>query len=135
MDIKKEVKVESRIFSEHNDKVFQLKNQPDDGVYNGDIGTILEIISADGYFATSIALSPILMACLCQYRGEAIYHLTHAYCISIHKAQGSEYPIVVLPIVADYRYMLQKRLVYIAITRAKKSLVLLGNREVFRRTC
>lgn len=130
---KKEVKVGYRIFREH-DKVLQLKNQPDDGVYNGDIGTILEIISADEDIHHQHCIIADFDGVLVEYRGEAIYHLTHAYCISIHKAQGSEYPIVVLPIVADYRYMLQKRLVYTAITRAKKSLVLLGNREVFRRS-
>ena len=66
-----------------------------------------------------------------EYSGEQLFNITHAFCISIHKSQGSEYPIVVLPIVRQYSYMLSKRLIYTAITRAKKSLVLLGEKNVF----
>ena len=68
---------------------------------------------------------------LVEYSGEQIYNITHAYATSIHKAQGSEYAIVIMPIVKDYRYMLQKRLIYTGVTRAKRSLVLLGDKEVF----
>lgn len=113
------------------DKVLQLKNQPDENVYNGDIGFIEEIIPAS---EDSLGLATIIVNFdnqLVEYRGEQIYNITHAYCISVHKSQGSEYPIVILPIVPSYGIMLQKRLLYTAITRAKKSLVLLGNRDVF----
>ena len=85
---KKEVKVGYRIFFFFF-KVLQLKNQPDDGVYNGDIGTILEIISADEDIHHQHCIIADFDGVLVEYRGEAIYHLTHAYCISIHKAQGS----------------------------------------------
>ena len=53
-------------------------------------------------------------------------NLTHAYCVSVHKSQGSEYPIVILPMTHAYHVMLQKKLIYTAITRAKKSLIIIG---------
>lgn len=128
-----EIKVGYRIFREH-DKILQLKNQPDDGVYNGDIGTIMEIIPASMDINHVNRITADFDGILVEYAGEQLYNITHAYCISIHKSQGSEYPIVILPVVGDYRHMLQKRLIYTAVTRAKKSLVLLGEREVFHRS-
>ncbi|MFV0381289.1 MAG: ATP-dependent RecD-like DNA helicase [Breznakia sp.] len=128
-DDKNEVHVGHKIFRE-NDKVLQLKNQPDDGVYNGDIGKIIEI--RRGQIGTSekeiiVDFDNIIVA----YTTESFMNITHAYCISIHKAQGSEYPIIIMPVVKDYYYMLQRRLLYTGITRAKKSLILLGDKEIF----
>ena len=57
--------------------------------------------------------------------------LTHAYCTSIHKSQGSEFPIVIMPIVRQYYRMLQRPILYTGLTRAKQSLVLLGEQEAF----
>ena len=62
---------------------------------------------------------------------ETFINITHAYCISIHKSQGSEYPIVILPISMENYSMLEKRLIYTAITRAKKSVVILGDESAF----
>ena len=56
-----------------------------------------------------------------------------AYCISVHKAQGSEYPIVIMPFSRAHTIMLQKKLIYTAVTRARRSLVLLGNKEAFEK--
>ena len=58
-----------------------------------------------------------------------LMELTHAYCTSIHKSQGSEFPIVIMPIVEQYR-MLQRPILYTGLTRAKQSLVLLGTRSI-----
>src|SRR5699024_2793016 len=58
-------------------------------------------------------------------------NIMHAYCISIHKAQGSEFPIVILPVVHRYSRMLRKNLLYTAITRCKKSLILCGEKDAF----
>ncbi|MGX8835377.1 SF1B family DNA helicase RecD2 [Amedibacillus sp. YH-ame6] len=127
-----EIKVGYRTFRE-NDKILQLKNQPDDGVFNGDIGTILEIIPSYEDIHHTNRITADFDGVIVEYAGEQIYHITHAYCVSIHKSQGSEYPIVILPIVSDYRHMLQKRLIYTAVTRAKKSLVMLGDPSVFER--
>ena len=55
----------------------------------------------------------------------------HAYCISIHKSQGSEFPIVILPVVSTYRRMLRKNLLYTAITRSKQSLIMCGEIDAF----
>lgn len=128
---KKEVKIGYRIFREH-DKVLQLKNQPDDEVYNGDIGSIEEIVYAHEDIMKKPRIIVNFDGIYVEYSGEQIYNITHAYCISIHKSQGSEYPIVIMPIVKDYHYMLQKRLIYTGVTRAKRSLVLLGDPLVFQ---
>lgn len=126
---KHECKMGYRVFREH-DKVLQLKNQPEDEVYNGDIGEIIEIVQGIDKTIITVDFDGILV----DYASEQIYNITHAYCTSIHKAQGSEYPIVIMPIVKDYSYMLSKRLLYTGITRAKKSLVLLGSRSVFEQS-
>lgn len=129
-EYKKEVKVGYRLFREH-DKILQLKNQPDDEVFNGDIGEIIDIQhSEDNVFQKNCILADF-DGVEVEYSGEQIYNITHAYATSIHKAQGSEYAIVIMPVVSDYRYMLQKRLLYTGVTRARNSLVLLGEKEVF----
>lgn len=126
----RELKVGYRTFRE-NDKVLQLKNQPDDDVYNGDIGTICEIVYAKNDYSNLNRIIVDFDGIMVEYTPETFQNITHAYCISIHKSQGSEYPIVVMPIVKDFIYMLSKRLIYTGITRAKKSLVLLGEKDVF----
>lgn len=126
---REEIRLGYRVFRE-NDKVLQLKNQPEDGVYNGDIGKIVEI--ENGYDHQSRMVIDF-DGLLVEYNVETFANITHAYCISIHKSQGSEYPIVIMPVVSDYRFMLQRRLLYTGITRAKKSLVLLGSEEVLRK--
>lgn len=128
----RELKVGYRIFREQ-DKVLQLKNQPDDDVYNGDIGKIVEIIYATEDVSRLNKIVVDFDGTIVEYSGEQISNITHAYCISIHKSQGSEYPIVIMPIVKEHSYMLQKRLLYTGITRAKQSLILLGDKSVFMR--
>ena len=68
------------------------------------------------------------------YTEDDIESIELAYAISIHKSQGSEYPIVILPIVPEHRFMHSKRLLYTAITRASKSLVLIGDPDRFIQT-
>src|SRR5699024_7933077 len=65
------------------------------------------------------------------YTRSQYLNIMHAYCISIHKAQGSEFPIVILPVVHRYSRMLRKNLLYTAITRCKKSLILCGEKNAF----
>ena len=129
-EYKKELKSGYRLFREH-DKILQLKNQPDDDVFNGDIGEIIEIQHAVDNVLQKNCILADFDGVEVEYSGEQIYNITHAYATSIHKAQGSEYAIVIMPIVSDYRYMLQKRLLYTGVTRARNSLVLLGEKEVF----
>ncbi len=126
---KREITVGVRIFRE-GDKVLQLRNMREDAVCNGDIGEIIEI-SSEGEEGIQ---GPVIVVAfddqIVEYAQETLSYLTHAYCISIHKSQGNEYPIVVLPIVREYQFMLNRRLLYTAITRAKSGLVLLGEREL-----
>ena len=129
---KKELKVGFRSFRE-GDKVLQLKNQPDDDVYNGDIGIIEEIVYADEDINHMNRIFVNFDGNVVEYTPEDFIKLTHAYCISIHKSQGSEYPIVIIPVVSEHSVMLQRRLIYTGITRAKKSLVLLGERMAFEK--
>lgn len=128
-DDKKELHIGYRIFRE-GDKVLQLKNQPDDNVYNGDIGKIVEIVYEKDDYAKKNRIIIDFEGIIVEYTNDNFAVITHAYCISIHKSQGSEYPIVIMPILKDYAYMLQRRLIYTGISRAKKSLVLLGDRFI-----
>ncbi|MBQ7889256.1 MAG: ATP-dependent RecD-like DNA helicase [Erysipelotrichaceae bacterium] len=128
----KEWKVGHRIFRE-NDKILQLKNQIDDGVYNGDIGLLTEVIDPDEDFNHQARLIVDFDGIFAEYTSESFQNITHAYCISVHKSQGSEYPIVILPIVPEATFMLQRRLIYTAVSRAKKSLILLGSKELFEK--
>lgn len=130
---KREITVGYRVFRE-GDKVLQLKNQPDDNVYNGDIGKIVEIVYANDTVDKKQRIIVDFDDNYVEYSGEQLFNITHAFCISIHKSQGSEYPIVILPIIRQYSYILCKRLIYTAVTRAKKSLVLLGEQDVFYET-
>lgn len=130
---KREWKVGHRVFRE-GDKVLQLKNMREDAVFNGDIGEIVEIAAPMENGNSHAQIIVAFDEQIVEYEQEALYHLTHAYCISIHKSQGNEYPIVVMPIIPEYRYMLNQRLLYTGITRAKKGLVLLGDRALLERS-
>ena len=110
------------------DKVLQLKNLIDMDVSNGDIGTIVEI---DDTNKSNITIMVNFDGNYVEYSNEMFTYLTFAYCISIHKSQGSEYPIVIMPIVKSSTFMLRKRLLYTAITRSKKNLLLVGDKDLF----
>ncbi|MBQ4253548.1 MAG: AAA family ATPase, partial [Erysipelotrichaceae bacterium] len=127
---KKQLKVGYRTFRE-NDKILQLKNQPDDDVYNGDIGIITEIVPAEEDFDGKNRIIADFDGVIVEYTSDTFSNIALGYCISVHKSQGSEYPIVIVPILPEYSFMLQKRLVYTAVTRANRNLIMLGNRELF----
>lgn len=128
---KRERRVQEDVIFRVGDRVLQLVNQPEDGVYNGDIGEIVQIFSAkenkDKEEQIVVRFDDVEVI----YRKTDYNNITHAYCISIHKAQGSEFPIVILPVVRSYRRMLRKNLLYTAITRSKHSLILCGEKEAF----
>lgn len=128
---KRELSVGARVFRE-GDKVLQLRNMREDDVYNGDIGEIIEIAEANADGIQGACITVAFDDQIVEYMQETLYYLTHAYCISIHKSQGNEYPIVILPIVPEYAFMLNRRLLYTAITRAKNGLVLMGDMELFQ---
>lgn len=113
------------------DKVIQLVNQPEDGVFNGDIGEITAIYEEDEGKDQAEQVVVSFDEKEVSYERKNLNNLMHAYCTSIHKSQGSEFPIVVLPVVNGYRRMLRKNLLYTAITRSKKSLILCGDKQAF----
>jgi exodeoxyribonuclease V alpha subunit len=120
-----------QVFYRKGDKVLQLVNQPEDHVFNGDIGEIVAVIYAkentDKEDQIVIRFDEIEVT----YKRNEFHHFTHAFCCSIHKSQGSEYPIVILPVVKSYYRMLKRNLIYTAITRSKEYLILCGEQEAF----
>lgn len=128
---KKEIVIGRNIYR-INDKILQLKNQPDDDVYNGDIGILEEIVlkeeSEDGKDELLINFDGNLV----RYTSATFINITLAYCISVHKSQGSEYPIVIMPMDYEYRVMLKRKLIYTGITRTKKHLFIIGNAAAFK---
>lgn len=110
----------SRIFRQ-GDKVMQTKNNYEKGVFNGDIGYITELDSGH----IRILFGDDLEV---EYETGEFNQLQLAYCLTVHKSQGSEYPIVILPLVPGHHVMLQRNLLYTAITRAKTKVIMLGTR-------
>lgn len=102
------------------DKVIQLRNNYDKGLFNGDIGTIVSVDGESGQVTASFDREPHEFT-----RGE-LGDLALAYAISIHKSQGSEFPVVIVPLLKGHFMMLQRNLLYTAITRGKKKVFLVG---------
>ena len=120
---KDQVQVGTKIFRV-GDKMLQLKNQADDFVFNGDIGNLIGIDNR--------TLLVDFSGNVVEYEPSDYINLTHAYCMSVHKAQGSEYPIVVLVATKSFRIMLSRRLYYTGMTRSSKSLILTGEYDAFK---
>ncbi|WP_027407909.1 ATP-dependent RecD-like DNA helicase [Anoxybacteroides tepidamans] len=114
------------------DKVLQLVNQPEQNVFNGDIGEIVAIFYAKENTEQQDLVVVSFDGIEVTYTRQDLTQITHAYCCSIHKAQGSEFPIVILPVVKSYYRMLQRNLLYTAVTRSKKFLILCGEDEAFK---
>lgn len=109
------------------DRVMQTKNNYEKEVFNGDVGTIYGIDDNDSRISVVFDGQPV------EYEfSEAEEQLIHAYCISTHRSQGSEYPVVVMPVMTQHYMMLQRNLLYTAITRAKRMVVLVGTRKAVR---
>ena len=103
------------------DKVMQNKNNYDKGVFNGDIGYIVDLEPG----RMLVHFGEELEA---EYESSEFNQLQLAYCMTVHKSQGSEYPVVVLPLVSAHYIMLQRNLLYTAVTRAKKLVILIGSK-------
>ena len=106
-----------------DDKVMQIKNNYDKEVFNGDIGIIESVNETDRTLTVNFDGRSI------EYDVTELDELVHAYATTIHKAQGSEYQIVVMPIMMNHFVMLQRNLIYTGITRAKKVLVIVGTKK------
>ncbi|MFC3883037.1 ATP-dependent RecD-like DNA helicase [Bacillus songklensis] len=114
------------------DKVLQLVNQPESNVFNGDMGEIVSVFYAKENTEKQDMLVISFDGNEVTYTKQDFGQITHAYCCSIHKSQGSEFPIVILPIVKSYYRMLRRNLIYTAVTRSKKFLILCGEEEALR---
>ena len=132
---KREHRFRDRVLRE-GDKVMQIRNNYDiiwereldgksgNGIFNGDIGTIERIVEAEGYMEILFDDRRV------QYEFGLLEDLEHAYAITVHKSQGSEYPIVIIP-VGSASHMLQTRnLLYTAITRAQSMVIIVGREDV-----
>ena len=123
---KQEMRVGEVLYRE-GDKVLQLVNDPDNNIYNGDIGYIYSIDSKNkdevlvvNFYGNGVG-----------YKREDLINIKHAYAITIHKSQGSEFDHIIMPITMNYGRMLYNKLIYTGISRAKKSLTLLGSPQAF----
>lgn len=121
-----EYKVGDVLFKE-NDKVIQLTNMPDDNVYNGDIGFIQKI-----YNGSKKEIHIDFDGNVVKYTPSNFHNFRQAYAISIHKSQGSEFDIVLIPLVKEYKKMLYQKLIYTAVTRSKKKLYFIGEMEALK---
>ncbi|MFC1896608.1 ATP-dependent RecD-like DNA helicase [Thermodesulfobacteriota bacterium] len=105
------------------DKVMQIRNNYVKEVFNGDIGRVVSIWRKEQTLVVDF------YGKLVAYGFEEIDELVLAYAISVHKAQGSEYPAVILPLTTSHYVMLQRNLLYTGLTRAKQLMILLGSRK------
>lgn len=137
---KKEKEYKQRLFRE-GDKVMQIKNNyqlaweikskhgitqdAGTGVFNGDCGVIREI----NLFAETLTVE-YEEGKMAEYAFQALDELEHAYAITIHKSQGSEYPAVVMPILTGPKMLFNRNLLYTAVTRAKKCVTIVGSNEM-----
>lgn len=120
---KKEILIRGIIYRE-GDKVIQLVNDVDNNIYNGDIGIIESIIIGQKTIMI-VNYNGIKV----KYDNKRFEEITHAFAISIHKSQGSEYENVIMVISKSFKRMLYNKLIYTGVTRAKKSLVIIGSTE------
>jgi len=119
---RQEKRVGGRIFRV-GDKVMQIRNNYDKDVYNGDIGRLTRIDAVEQTITIRIDERAVV------YDWTELDEVVHAFAISVHKSQGSEYTAVVLPVLTQHYLLLQRNLLYTAVTRAKRLVVLVGTRK------
>lgn len=113
----------------HGDKVLQLVNNPEEHVFNGDFGEIVAISYAKENEEREDQLVVSFDGIEVSYAKQDFNQISLAYCCSIHKSQGSEFPIVILPVVRGYHRMLKRNLIYTAVTRGKAYLIMCGEAQ------
>lgn len=113
------------------DKVMQLKNNYDKNIYNGDIGKITQIYQNNSKKEDSFCMEIEFKDKKVNISRKELIDIKHAYAISIHKSQGSEFKVVIIPISKEAQNMMNKKLLYTAISRAKDKLILIGDMECF----
>jgi exodeoxyribonuclease V alpha subunit len=106
-----------------NDKVMQIRNNYDKEVFNGDIGRISAIESEERRITACFDNRQVV------YDISELDEMVLAYAVSVHKSQGSEYPVVILPILTQHYILLQRNLIYTAVTRGRHLVVMVGSRK------
>lgn len=105
------------------DKVMQIRNNYDKSVFNGDIGRIAGIDFEARMVTIAFGSREV------EYDFSSLDEIVHAYAVSIHKAQGSEYPVVIVPVLTQHYILLQRNLIYTAVTRGRKLVVVVGSKK------
>jgi exodeoxyribonuclease V alpha subunit len=108
------------------DKVMQISNNYDKDVYNGDIGIIIAVDKNEREITINFDSKQVV------YEYDELDEIVHAYATTIHKSQGSEYSAVIIPIMMQHYKMLQRNLIYTAVTRARKLVILIGQEQALR---
>ncbi len=106
-----------------NDKVMQIKNNYDKDVFNGDIGRITRIDEDGRHVTISFDGRDV------DYDYTDLDEVVLAYAVSVHKSQGSEYPAVIIPVLTQHYILLQRNLIYTAVTRGRKLVVIVGTKK------
>ena len=109
------------------DKVMQIRNDYQKMVFNGDIGRIREVDAEER--GLMVGFPELDGETIVPYEAEELDQLVLSYAISVHKSQGNEYPVVIMPVTTQHYMMLQRNLLYTAVTRAKKMVVLIGTKK------
>ena len=109
------------------DKILNLVNDVDNNIFNGDIGYICSVNVNSKKDILSIDYDGNIV----DYKREDLISISHAYAITIHKSQGSEFDYVIMPISLSYNRMLYNKLLYTGVSRAKKSLILVGSKDAY----
>lgn len=128
---KKEIIIGDVTYREQ-DKILQLVNMPDENVFNGDVGFIENIITSDKSLSKKDEIYVNYDGNLVKYLPKDMTKIKHGFIVSIHKSQGSEFELVLMPICMSYYRMLYKKLLYTGITRAKQKLIIVGERKAFK---
>lgn len=115
----------SRVFRT-GDRVMQIRNNYDKGVFNGEQGRVLFVDTAARKFSVQFD------TCVADYDSSDCDELVLAYAVTVHKSQGSEFPVVIMPVQTQHYIMLQRNLVYTGMTRAKKLLIMIGTYRALR---
>ncbi len=110
------------------DKVMQIRNNYDKGVFNGSVGVVIGLSPEDAELCVRLDEDEEV-----RYGFDELDELTHAYAVTVHRSQGSEYPCVVVPLAMSSWLLLQRNLLYTAVTRAQRMVVLAGSRRALAR--
>lgn len=108
------------------DKVMQISNNYDKGVYNGDVGRITQVSKRK--YVVQVDFQGVSV----EYSGAELEQLKHAFATTVHKVQGGEYPVVIMVITGFHSMMLIRNLFYTGVTRAKERMIIVGDEDAVR---